>query len=178
MAAHLPNRTDNEIKNYWNTRLKKRLTRMGIDPTTHKPKNNQAGKHASTVSHMAQWETARLEAEARLARVSNLQRATVPFPRSCCLFNSPSLESPTSTLNNVTLPTVKENDVAEMRGKMENSLPVQNDDVTYACDVMIGSSYNHDSMVGSVLEEYEERDDEMINYWNELLDLVNSSRTL
>nr|AGO03568.1 MIXTA-like 4 [Erythranthe lewisii] len=69
IAAHLPKRTDNEIKNYWNTRLKKRLTRMGIDPVTHKPKNNPGGSaQAANLSHMAQWETARLEAEARLAR--------------------------------------------------------------------------------------------------------------
>ncbi|KAI3467317.1 hypothetical protein Pfo_023980 [Paulownia fortunei] len=77
IAAHLPKRTDNEIKNYWNTRLKKRLTRMGIDPVTHKPKNNPGGsaqsRHAANLSHMAQWETARLEAEARLARESKLQ---------------------------------------------------------------------------------------------------------
>ncbi|KAH6798089.1 myb domain protein 16 [Perilla frutescens var. hirtella] len=73
IAAHLPKRTDNEIKNYWNTRLKKRLTRMGIDPATHKPKSNPAGsRHAAALSHMAQWEAARLEAEARLACESKL----------------------------------------------------------------------------------------------------------
>ncbi|KAF2299423.1 hypothetical protein GH714_031895 [Hevea brasiliensis] len=38
IATHLPKRTDNEIKNYWNTHLKKRLAKMGIDPVTHKPK--------------------------------------------------------------------------------------------------------------------------------------------
>ncbi|CAA7026949.1 unnamed protein product [Microthlaspi erraticum] len=37
IARHLPKRTDNEIKNYWNTHLKKRLTDQGIDPVTHKP---------------------------------------------------------------------------------------------------------------------------------------------
>ncbi|KAL3644570.1 hypothetical protein CASFOL_009750 [Castilleja foliolosa] len=69
IATHLPKRTDNEIKNYWNTRLKKRLTRMGIDPATHKPKANLgSSRQAAVVSHMAQWETARLEAEARLVR--------------------------------------------------------------------------------------------------------------
>ncbi|KAJ1405809.1 SANT/Myb domain [Sesbania bispinosa] len=80
IAAQLPKRTDNEIKNYWNTHLKKRLTRMGIDPTTHKPKTNALGgssgchsKDAANLSHMAQWENARLEAEARLVREAKLQ---------------------------------------------------------------------------------------------------------
>ncbi|KAL2331498.1 hypothetical protein Fmac_019079 [Flemingia macrophylla] len=31
-------RTDNEIKNYWNTHIKKRLIKMGIDPVTHTPR--------------------------------------------------------------------------------------------------------------------------------------------
>ncbi|XP_021299731.1 transcription factor MYB16-like [Herrania umbratica] len=76
MAAHLPKRTDNEIKNHWNTHLKKRLIKMGIDPMTHKPRADASifpsgpGKSASNLTHMAQWESARLEAEARLVRES------------------------------------------------------------------------------------------------------------
>ncbi|KAL0363928.1 UNVERIFIED_CONTAM: Transcription factor [Sesamum angustifolium] len=86
IAAHLPKRTDNEVKNYWNTRLKKRLARMGIDPVTYKPKNNP-DRNAANLSHMAQWETARLEAEARLVRESKLlsklhllRKVTAPPP--------------------------------------------------------------------------------------------------
>lgn len=37
IAAQLPGRTDNEVKNYWNSYLKKKLMKQGIDPTTHKP---------------------------------------------------------------------------------------------------------------------------------------------
>lgn len=36
IAAHFPGRTDNEIKNHWNTRIKKRLKQLGLDPLTHK----------------------------------------------------------------------------------------------------------------------------------------------
>ncbi|XP_016476354.2 transcription factor MYB41-like [Nicotiana tabacum] len=38
IAARLPGRTDNEIKNYWNTHIRKRLLRSGIDPVTHSPR--------------------------------------------------------------------------------------------------------------------------------------------
>ncbi|KAG5068138.1 hypothetical protein AAZX31_01G048900 [Glycine max] len=75
IAAHLPRRTDNEIKNYWNTNVKKRLIRMGLDPVTHKPiKPNTFeryggghGQFKNTINtnHVAQWESARMEAEAR-----------------------------------------------------------------------------------------------------------------
>ncbi|KAG5592562.1 hypothetical protein H5410_043076 [Solanum commersonii] len=37
IASHLPGRTDNEIKNLWNTHLKKKLLKSGIDPVTHQP---------------------------------------------------------------------------------------------------------------------------------------------
>ncbi|THU47324.1 hypothetical protein C4D60_Mb09t14290 [Musa balbisiana] len=37
IASHLPGRTDNEIKNLWNTHIKKKLRKIGIDPLTHMP---------------------------------------------------------------------------------------------------------------------------------------------
>uniref|UniRef100_A0A7N0VFK1 Uncharacterized protein n=1 Tax=Kalanchoe fedtschenkoi TaxID=63787 RepID=A0A7N0VFK1_KALFE len=37
IAAQMPGRTDNEIKNFWNSCLKKKLISQGIDPSTHKP---------------------------------------------------------------------------------------------------------------------------------------------
>ncbi|KAI4328052.1 hypothetical protein L6164_020445 [Bauhinia variegata] len=40
MAAHLPGRTDNEIKNFWNTHIRKKLLQMGIDPETHRPRTD------------------------------------------------------------------------------------------------------------------------------------------
>ncbi|GMI99886.1 myb domain protein 16 [Hibiscus trionum] len=86
MATHLPKRTDNEIKNHWNTHLKKRLIRMGIDPMTHKPRMDASnsscgrGEKGSNLSHMAQWESARLEAEARLVRESGSKQIVPNLP--------------------------------------------------------------------------------------------------
>ncbi|KGN63635.1 transcription factor MYB35 [Cucumis sativus] len=37
IAQQLPGRTDNDVKNYWNTKLRRKLSEMGIDPVTHKP---------------------------------------------------------------------------------------------------------------------------------------------
>ncbi|GMH16828.1 hypothetical protein Nepgr_018669 [Nepenthes gracilis] len=37
IAQQLHGRTDNDVKNYWNTKLRRKLMDRGIDPVTHKP---------------------------------------------------------------------------------------------------------------------------------------------
>ncbi|CAK9161988.1 unnamed protein product [Ilex paraguariensis] len=48
IAGRIPGRTDNEIKNYWNTHLSKKLISQGIDPRTHKPLNTNISDKASS----------------------------------------------------------------------------------------------------------------------------------
>ncbi|KAF8033172.1 hypothetical protein BT93_D1930 [Corymbia citriodora subsp. variegata] len=52
IAGRLPGRTDNEIKNYWNTHIRRKLLNRGIDPATHRPLNEPA-QDATTISFSA-----------------------------------------------------------------------------------------------------------------------------
>lgn len=36
IAGRLPGRTDNEVKNYWNSHIRRKLITMGIDPNNHR----------------------------------------------------------------------------------------------------------------------------------------------
>ncbi|BAT91044.1 hypothetical protein LR48_Vigan08g183000 [Vigna angularis] len=50
IAGRLPGRTDNEIKNYWNTHIRRKLLNRGIDPATHRPLNEAAASSATVVT--------------------------------------------------------------------------------------------------------------------------------
>ncbi|CAA0825523.1 myb domain protein 106 [Striga hermonthica] len=198
IAAQLPKRTDNEIKNYWNTRLKKRLARMGIDPTTHKPKNTNSAQsqHSTILSHMAQWEAARLEAEARASRPHQLRRFPIrPLPprhvaaMPPCLdvlkvwqATSGKLDSPTSTLNfsnnnNVTAPLAPTLGMEkptcgniELEGKMDNLSGLDYANLVYNnvdCDAVGALDLVAPDRGREGVGEFED----VRNYWNDILNL-------
>ncbi|KAI6683489.1 hypothetical protein NL676_029402 [Syzygium grande] len=51
IAGRLPGRTDNEVKNYWNTHLRKKLMQLGIDPNNHRPGPAVSGPNKSLGSN-------------------------------------------------------------------------------------------------------------------------------
>lgn len=54
IAGRLPGRTDEEIKNYWNSNLSIKLLNMGIDPNNHRLGNNNS--HTSVAESQAENE--------------------------------------------------------------------------------------------------------------------------
>nr|QGP73763.1 Myb-related protein 308 [Sedum alfredii] len=50
IAGRLSGRTDNEIKNYWNTHIRRKLLNKGIDPATHRSINDSSTPERSTTT--------------------------------------------------------------------------------------------------------------------------------
>uniref|UniRef100_A0ACD6AP71 Uncharacterized protein n=1 Tax=Avena sativa TaxID=4498 RepID=A0ACD6AP71_AVESA len=105
IAKHLPGRTDNEIKNFWNTNLRKKLIKMGIDPMTHRPRTDffAALPQLIALANLRQfveqqpWDhTARLQTEA--VQATNLQYMHSLLQSAASIAASPTTSSGIKTL--------------------------------------------------------------------------------
>ncbi|KAH9677891.1 transcription factor MYB17 [Citrus sinensis] len=104
IASHLPGRTDNDIKNLWNTRLKKHLQSMNHNLLTYQSPSSSGPSTVKSdfpsTRQMVKCASARVEAEAGLPiESSSMVEAEAPLSiQSSSLLNSPLVDKPYSDI--------------------------------------------------------------------------------
>lgn len=97
IAGRLPGRTDNEIKNYWNTHLSKRLRSEGTDPNTHKklsePAQESKRKNNKSNSRKQQKSSKIIGSKENLDHQPEKPKLHLPKPTRVTSFSIPRNES-------------------------------------------------------------------------------------
>nr|BAJ96650.1 predicted protein [Hordeum vulgare subsp. vulgare] len=107
IAKHLPGRTDNEIKNFWNTHLRKKLIKMGIDPMTHRPRTDffAALPQLIALANLRQfinqqpWDDHTAGLQEQTAQAANLQYMQSLLHSAASIAASPTTTSSLNSLN-------------------------------------------------------------------------------
>ncbi|CAL9205071.1 unnamed protein product [Musa hybrid cultivar] len=78
IAARLPGRTDNEIKNYWNTHIRRKLLSRGVDPITHRPIDERAPSTIAISSERKEEKQQQQQQQQSSSEESSAQRQQAP----------------------------------------------------------------------------------------------------
>ncbi|KAL0920727.1 hypothetical protein M5K25_009890 [Dendrobium thyrsiflorum] len=91
IAGRLPGRTDNEIKNYWNTHIRRKLLNRGIDPATHRPVSTSSASNLTmSFSSGSSVKDKRTSSSSRVDRISSFLPRCPDLNLDLCI--SPPLE--------------------------------------------------------------------------------------
>nr|QSD99751.1 MYB family transcription factor [Melilotus albus] len=88
IAGRLPGRTDNEIKNYWNTHIRRKLLNRGIDPATHRPLNEVSHSQSQSQSQSQTLHLQNQEAVTIAVAASATTSATKTLPTTISFASS------------------------------------------------------------------------------------------
>ncbi|CAM8885915.1 unnamed protein product [Rhodiola kirilowii] len=119
ISSYLPQRTDNDIKNYWNTHLKKKLKKLQLGSDNNSQDNNSSSSSAShQTTSKGQWER-RLQTDIHMAKQALYEALSLDKP---IYETKQPTQQPSSNPNNILLTPTPTNKVTTMGMSQPSSM--------------------------------------------------------